>query len=237
MASVSHAQIQSPPHVGNFSHMLVRILVYVVGCFFASFGVTTAIHADLGTSPVGSVPYVLSLMLPLDVGMFSTVIYCIAVALQIILLRQKPNWQHGVQIGLSFMFGAFINLTNWMLGDFYPVSYFGKLALAVIGMVALAVGLVIYLETKLLSLPVEGLTNAISVTMKISFSAARNLLDIAFALMTIALSVIFLGEMKGVGEATVLSAILVGRLLHWVRPFVAPVVSRICFPDEVENVK
>lgn len=45
-----------------------RYLVFLVGLFVNSLGVSLITRADLGTSPISSIPYVLSLNFPPDVG-------------------------------------------------------------------------------------------------------------------------------------------------------------------------
>ena len=42
-----------------------RYLVFLVGLFISSLGVSPITKADLGTSPISAIPYVLSLHFPL----------------------------------------------------------------------------------------------------------------------------------------------------------------------------
>lgn len=45
--------------------LISRYLLFIVGLFIASLGVALSTKAGLGTSPVASVPYTVSLMLPI----------------------------------------------------------------------------------------------------------------------------------------------------------------------------
>jgi uncharacterized membrane protein YczE len=45
-----------------------RYLFLGMGLFVMSFGVAFSIKANLGTSPISSVPYVISLIVPITVG-------------------------------------------------------------------------------------------------------------------------------------------------------------------------
>ena len=48
--------------------MLMRILLYCVGLLFMAFGVAFSVNSNLGVSPVNSLPYVISLILKVDLG-------------------------------------------------------------------------------------------------------------------------------------------------------------------------
>ena len=41
-----------------------RYIIFLIGLFINSFGVSFITKADLGTSPISSIPYVLSLNFP-----------------------------------------------------------------------------------------------------------------------------------------------------------------------------
>ena len=46
----------------------MRILLYCVGLMFLAFGVAFSVNSNLGVSPVNSLPYVISLILKVDLG-------------------------------------------------------------------------------------------------------------------------------------------------------------------------
>ena len=48
-----------------------RYIIFLVGLFINSFGVSFITKADLGTSPISSIPYVLSLNFPFTLGEFT----------------------------------------------------------------------------------------------------------------------------------------------------------------------
>lgn len=50
---------------------LKRYAVFLIGLFINSLGVSLITKADLGTSPISSIPYVLSLNFPLTLGQFT----------------------------------------------------------------------------------------------------------------------------------------------------------------------
>ena len=48
--------------------VLSKVAVYAVGLLFMAFGVAFSVNSGLGVSPVNSLPYVVSLVLGVDMG-------------------------------------------------------------------------------------------------------------------------------------------------------------------------
>lgn len=91
-----------------------RYLVFLVGLFISSLGVSLITKASLGTSPISAIPYVLSLRFSWTLGEFTIVFSLLLVALQVVILRRRFRLEHLLQIPVSVAFGYFIDLT--MLG-------------------------------------------------------------------------------------------------------------------------
>ena len=70
-----------------------------------AFGVAFSIKADLGTSPISSVPYVVSLFAPLTVGTATIVMHCVFILLQILILRKDYHPIQLMQLPAAFFFG------------------------------------------------------------------------------------------------------------------------------------
>ena len=50
---------------------LKRYIIFIIGLYINSFGVSLITKAMLGTSPISSIPYVLSLNFPFSLGQFA----------------------------------------------------------------------------------------------------------------------------------------------------------------------
>ena len=68
---------------------LKRYLIFFVGLFINSLGVALITKANLGTSPISSIPYVLSLGFSLTLGQFTIIFSVFLILLQIIILRKN----------------------------------------------------------------------------------------------------------------------------------------------------
>ena len=88
-----------------------RYLIFLVGLFISSLGVSLVTKANLGTSPISSIPYVLSLNFSLTLGNFTIIFSLFLIALQLLILRKDFKLEHLLQIPISILFGYFIDWT------------------------------------------------------------------------------------------------------------------------------
>lgn len=61
--------------------MIKRYVVFILGLFISSLGVSFITKANLGTSPISSIPYVLSMQFPLTIGEFTIIFSLLLIAL------------------------------------------------------------------------------------------------------------------------------------------------------------
>ena len=71
-----------------------------------SFGIACSIKAELGTSPVSSLPFVLSQFTPLSVGIASVLVNSTLILLQILLLRRQYDPIQLIQLPVALIFGT-----------------------------------------------------------------------------------------------------------------------------------
>ena len=91
---------------------LKRYIIFLVGLFVNSLGVSLITKANLGTSPISSIPYVLSLNFPLTLGNFTIIFSILLIILQLFILRKNFKLEHLLQIPISILFGYFISPLN-----------------------------------------------------------------------------------------------------------------------------
>ena len=95
---------------------LKRYVIFLIGLFVNSLGVSLITKASLGTSPISSIPYVLSLSFPFTLGNFTIFFSIFLILLQLLILRKNFKLEHVLQIPVSIIFGYFIDLTMMETG-------------------------------------------------------------------------------------------------------------------------
>ncbi len=218
-------------HKKNFAK---RVAVYVLGLLFLAFGVAISVNSNLGVSPVNSLPYVVSVIAGVNMGNCVIVIYSLYILFQFLLLRKNFQWIQLTQLIFSTIFGYFVDMAKWMIGDFALPTYLGRLAMLAASIVLIAIGISLYMSVHLVNMPMEGLTSAVREVIfpKNSFSEIKVRMDCLVVVVGVVLSLVFLGRLDGIREGTVLCALLVGKIMKPIQKKIAPGIQRFCFGEE-----
>ncbi len=204
---------------GHALTMALRYVWFIVGVLVNSFGIALITKAALGTSPISSVAYVLSLALPLTIGQFTFIMNMVFIALQPVLLRREYRPIQVLQIAVNVVFSGFLDVSMGMLSWLDPTTLPLQLAALLAGCVILGVGVAVEVAPDVLMVPGEGLVRAIYIVVSRRFGSARfgtikNLFDISLMLIAVVLSLAFFGYLNGIGAGTVIAALLVGRIVN-----------------------
>ena len=189
---------------------LKRYLIFLLGLFVNSLGVSLITKANLGTSPISSIPYVLSLNFPFTLGNFTIFFSIFLIVLQLIILRKNFKLEHILQIPVSIIFGYFIDLTMILFSWVNPEAYIMKIVYLLIGCLILGVGVYMEVLADVVMLPGESFVRAIVLTWKTNFGTTKICFDVSMSVIAAVLSFIFAGSLAGVREGTVIAALLVG---------------------------
>lgn len=219
---------------------VLRVLVYVLGLLFLAFGVAISANSNLGISPVNSLPYVVSAVTPeslrlgpialeLNPGNCVVIVFCSYILLQVIILRREFKPVNLFQIVFSTIFGYFVNFTKAIVGDFAIPTYAGKLVMLAVSILFIAVGVLLYVGTELVPMPMEGLSLAIAGKTGVAFHNMKIIIDCAVVLAGVALSFICLHKLVYIREGTVITAIVTGKVMALVKKPLSPLVEKVCF--------
>lgn len=212
----------------SVAEYIKRYIFLVVGLAIMSFGVAFSINAELGTSPVSSIPYVTSEISGLSVGTTTIIVNTIIVLLQIVVLRRRFKLIRLLQIPVCVVFGLLIDVAGLCIEAVVPDNYFMQWLLCVCGIVLVAVGVAFEMSAGVLTLAGEGLVQALcTVLPKVKFGYMKVMVDVSFVVIAVALSFIFLHELQGVREGTVAAAIFVGLIAKFLNRFISPVANKL----------
>lgn len=201
----------------------LRLLFYAAGLFLVAIGVVLSINSDLGVSPVNSLPYIISRISGIPMGTCVTAVFCCCIALQVFLLRGEFQLIQLTQILFSVLFGYFVDIAGVMLGEFALPTLIGRYFMLAVSIVLIALGLAIYLRTGLVPMAMEGFTLALTRRIgKLPFSYIKIAVDCTLVAAGSILSILFLGQLAGIREGTLIAAIAVGKVVgilqNWFRP-------------------
>lgn len=193
----------------------LQILVYVVGMFILAIGLTLNTKANLGVSPIISVPYSISQITGLNFGDLTFVVYAIFVVVQIIIHIRLKNHKRIVsgilQLPLSLIFTRLLNIFSTYIPTAQNLGIrFIVLTLAII---CTGVGAAMSLSMQLVPNPGDGIVQSLAEGFNKSVGLTKNLFDCFNLCITLCISIFIAHQIVGVGIGTIIAVLGVGRVI------------------------
>ncbi len=204
-----------------------RLLVYCFGLFIMAVGVVFSVKSALGVSPVtclANVVYQIMLdrnITAMTLGVCTTVVYCLYILVEILILRRDFKPDMLLQIVASFFFGFLVTCASGLFGFLpAPETYPMRLLFLLCSIPLVAVGVMCYLAPQILPTPGEGMSLAISKKTGLTVGSAKMVFDCCCVAISAAVSLIYFHRLVGVREGTVICALTIG--------FVMKQIMKVC---------
>lgn len=205
---------------------LPRYLWFLAGVLINSFGVALITRAALGTSPISSLPYVLSFRFPVTLGQFTFAMNLFFILGQVLLLRRDFQPIQLLQVAVNAVFSAFIDVSMGLLSWLEISSLPMAVLVLALGCAVLAFGISVEVAPRGLMVPGEGIVQAIAAVTGWRFGNVKVGFDAALVSTALVLSLLFFHRLQGLGAGTILSALAVGRFVNLYNRRL-PLISRI----------
>lgn len=191
-----------------------KAIMYLTGLFIIAIGASLSVKSDLGVSPVTTVPYTVTYIWNVDMGITTFLFHLLLVLIEFLMLRKNFKLTNLLQVVVGIVFGLFTSLCNYIVFLIpFPDTMAVRIILLVLSIFAVAVGLFFYVPAEIMPMAVEGLMLVISEVLKVKFSTVKIVLDIAFSLISLAICLIAVHVMGSVGVGTIVSAVTTGLIL------------------------
>lgn len=204
----------------NKTELIKRYIFLLAGLFASGLGVSFITKTGLGTSPITSIPYTLSLGFTPTVGMFTLVFNIFLIILQVILLRRNFQLQNLLQLPIIALFSFFIDLTMSLLGFMQPETYAMKVVSLIVGCLILGFGVFMEMVANVAMLPGEATVRAVSDVFSTDFGKTKIAFDSSMTVIAAILSFIMFRHLDGVREGTIVAAILVGFIARLFKKYI-----------------
>ncbi|WP_295477050.1 DUF6198 family protein [uncultured Sutterella sp.] len=204
---------------GRFLHLGRRIAMLILGMELATLGISFTTCSNLGTTPISTLPYVLSKIFPLSFGTTTFILNVGFVALQWVLLRNRFSILNLLQIPGVLVFSAFIDLNMHLVRPWSPDGWWLGMAMSMLGNVVLACGIFLQIRSKTIVQPGEGIVIAFAAVLRRPFGNVKIASDLTLVTLAAVLSVSVLGGLVGLREGTAVSAVLVGLFVKAIACF------------------
>ena len=183
--------------------------------FILALGLTLNTKANLGVSPIISVPYSISQITGLNFGDLTFVVYAMFVVVQIIIhIRLKNHKRIAsdiLQLPLSLIFTRLLNIftvhipTSQNLGIRFVILTFA--------IICTGIGAAMSLSMQIVPNPGDGIVQALAERFDKSVGITKNLFDCLNLSITLCISLFIAHQIVGVGIGTVIAVVGVGRVI------------------------
>ncbi len=192
-----------------------RYLIFTIGILVQSAGIALVVKSLLGTSPISSLPYVLSLAYPFTLGQTTFVVNMAFLVGQIALLRHRFNSVQLFQIPVTLVFAFFIDVSMALLENVIPELYLAKMAVLLLGAAFVALGVSLQVIAHVLMLAGEAIVQAISQVFHFEFGWIKTAFDCTLVASAALFSFTQLGTIEGIREGTLISALITGSIARF----------------------
>ena len=179
-----------------------KVIQLIIGYWILALGVSLLIISNLGAGSWDAVLVgIHNKTNLLTIGTWGFIVKFLLIFINAILAKEKPDFKSVGSILLSS-----IAIDFWMILFFKDVqitNFFSQILLALGGLILLSFGIALYIRTKLLNGPIDGLMIATSKRFKISFQSARIINELLVTLIAFLIG-------GPVGVATIIISLALG---------------------------
>jgi len=192
--------------------LIGRYAVFALGAVICATGIAFLTRAGLGTSPISGLPFVLSLITPLSMGVY-TLAFNLFFLLCEAVLRRCFTWRQAMQIPATLLFSACIDQAMAVIPTRYGGPWLDSFVYLVAGCLIMAFGIALEVKADVIMLPGEAFVRALSRKLGREFGNVKVCFDTTLAAAAAVVALFAFGRLNGVREGTLLSALAVGQLV------------------------
>ena len=215
----------------GISELFKRYVLFFFSVVLQGTAIACITFADIGTTPISSTNYVLSLHSQFTLGDTTFIFNILLIVLQIMFIcigsdkLKKHAGKLVMQIPVCFVFSFMIDLSTDFLAFILPsvIGYITSWILVVSGTVLLALAVSLSVTANVAMVPGEYFIKVFHPIVKKSFSFVKTFFDIFLVLTAVILSLFLTGftAVEGVREGTLFAALCTGPTVLFFIPLCA----------------
>lgn len=192
-----------------------NIIIYFIGMILLAFGLTTNALTGLGSSPLLSVDYVISIWKGISFANLTFIHYAIFVIVQLILVKEKTKKNMLMillQIPFSLVFTRIMALVK-LLVDLSECSFLIRMIWLIAAIILIGIGAAMMLQVHWIPNPGDGIVQCVASVSGKKVGTIKNIFDISHVLAATILSYVTMRSFDGIGIGSILSMLFIGRVI------------------------
>ncbi|MDE6010543.1 MAG: cytidylate kinase family protein [Muribaculaceae bacterium] len=175
-----------------------------------------------GTSPISSIPYVMSIHSLLTMGTFILILNVVLIIGQMLMLGREGIRRCRVELLMQFpvsvVFGLFVDFTMFILSLWSPTAYWMQIVMLLLGCLCMGLGVSLEVIADVAMVSGEYFVHIASRRFHKEFGTVKIMFDVSLVVVAVACSWILAGKIEGVREGTLVAALLTGPLVRLIMP-------------------
>lgn len=205
-----------------------KIIVYCVGLFLYALGIAITTKSDLGISPISTLPYALSFIMPLSFGATTFIMTVVYILIQVVVYKDKFDKLQYLQIVVGILFSVFIDGGMYIVQALNPTAYIARMICMIVGCFVMSVGIVLSIVPNLIIPPGEGAELAIASVVKKEFANVKMVFEGGIVVLAVIVSLLFLGHLEGIREGTIISVVASGLFVKVLMRMFEKKIEKFC---------
>lgn len=195
--------------------LIKRWIVYIIGMYILSLGVSLAITAGIGISPQSAFQRVFVVHIDwLTQGRANFILECIMLVLAFLVYRKGFKLYHIMGLVASAIFAVCLDFNLSLTFAYLDLNaYWTKLLTLVVGDAFLAFGVFLMLQSEVVLMPIDNFVNAVQLRTGFKWGNVKTCFDLTLLTLALIFGLILAGKIMFIREGTILNAILVGQYI------------------------
>ena len=189
-----------------------RCAVFTAGALVCAVGIAFVTRADLGTSPISSIPFVLSLITPISMGVYTLAFNLFLLFCEGLLIGRFGPAQ-ALQIPVTLLFSLCVDGALALIPSQYGGPWAASAVYLAIGCVVMSLGIYLEVAADIIMLPGEAFVRVLSRRIGRESGSVKVCFDSCLTATAAVMALCAFGRLNGVGIGTLLCALAVGQLV------------------------
>jgi len=201
------------------------LLSFILGIVLLAFGVMLAVKANFGITVSTSLPYVFSLRFEhMTLGTFNYIIQGIVFIIMVLMMRSL-QWQHVLCFVTNIIFGYTIDFIGFIMRSLVFETLVSRAIGFGLSIIVIGFALAFFIRSGMPMLPFDMFVRELAKRINKRIGLVKTFFDLTLATMSLTMSLIFFGALRGIHIGTLVSALTIGTAIDMALMFLDKYVN------------
>lgn len=195
-----------------------QLFTFILGNAILALGICLNAKSQMGLGAIMTIPYGVTALTGITIGITSFTFYAIMVLMQLILLKSDFSISQWLQLVASFLSSLMLQIFDGLI--LFPQGTFARVTFLLLGITLTAIGASLTVVSGLIPGAPDGLADVIGKVLKRDFGTGKSILDMCCLALALLLGFVTGTGLVavGIGVGTLIAVLLTGRIVTYFHP-------------------